>query len=53
MKKAEHEIGGNNDVSEQVEMAGWVVEEGEKANGRSDASTYSCLLTPTRNSDSK
>ncbi|KAG0652548.1 Amino-alpha-acetyltransferase 2, partial [Hyphodiscus hymeniophilus] len=37
MKKEENEIAGSNDISEHVEMAGWGVEEAEKAN-KSNAS---------------
>ena len=32
MKKAEHDIQGNTEVSDHVEMAGWGVEEADKAN---------------------
>jgi hypothetical protein len=32
MKKAEHDIEGSNEVSDHVEMAGWGVEEADKAN---------------------
>lgn len=39
MKKEEHAIAGNNEVSDHVEMAGWGVEEADKAN-KTDASTY-------------
>ena len=45
MKKAEAQIEGSNEVSEHVEMAGWGVEEADKAN-KSDAST--CPPKPIR-----
>lgn len=38
MKKAEHDVTGSDQVSEHVEMAGWGVEEADKAN-KMDAST--------------
>lgn len=41
MKKTEYDIEGSNQVSEHVDMAGWGVEEADKAN-KMDASTY-CL----------
>jgi hypothetical protein len=45
MKKAEHDLEGSNEISEHVEMAGWGVEEAEKAN-ESHASTYIPLSYP-------
>jgi hypothetical protein len=39
MKKTEHDIEGSNEISKHVEMAGWGVEEADKAN-KMDASTY-------------
>jgi hypothetical protein len=47
MKKTEQSIEGSNDVSEHVEMAGWGVEEADRAN-KMDASSYSLsILTLT------
>ena len=44
MKKTEHDITGGDQVSEHVEMAGWGVEEADKAN-KMDAS-MSILPSP-------
>lgn len=38
MKTTEKEATGDNEISEKVEMAGWGVEEAEKANSKADAS---------------
>jgi hypothetical protein len=38
MKKAEHDVTGNQEISEHVEMAGWGVEEATERN-KSEAST--------------
>ena len=46
MKKEEHALAGNNEVSDHVEMAGWGVEEAEKAN-KSEASKHPPVSLPS------
>ena len=45
MKKAEHDVTGSDQISEHVEMAGWGVEEADKAN-KMDASTWNSPMFP-------